>query len=135
QKKVNTITINYNGDGFTNDNYESFCTYRSAKKKSVGAKGVGRFVFLKVYEKVNYVSKLAATKEDKSFVFDFNFDSDNIKIKTDKSINRNSTEINFLTLTDQYYNLEKHIDKRIDLDLNKIRENVLLTLIPTLFFF
>ena len=76
-----------------------------------------------------------AEVEKKTFVFDLNFDTEAIKTEHDNNINSDSTEISFLTLTEQIFNEDKHHDRRIDLDINKIRENVLITLIPTLFFY
>ena len=51
--KVDTIKIVDNGDGLTDENYKSFSKYRTKFKKDLGCKGVGRFVFLKVYKKID----------------------------------------------------------------------------------
>ena len=58
QKKVDTIKIIDDGDGFNQENYSSFCKYRTEFKKELGGKGVGRFVFLKVYNHAIYKSLL-----------------------------------------------------------------------------
>lgn len=133
-KKVDVITVSDNGDGLNNDNYNSFCKYRTEFKKALGCKGVGRFVFLKVYEHVWYKSLLAKEKEERSFKFNLDFDTENIKT-VQADIDLNSTEISLSGLTSHYLDREKHLDRRIDLDLEAIREKVLLNLIPNLFFY
>ncbi len=133
-KKVNTIRIVDNGSGLNDQNFESFCKYRSDYKKSLGCKGVGRFVYLKVYEFAAFNSLLKTEQETRSFRFDLNFDSDNVT-KVSQSITDNRTEIYLSSITTGYYNPDRHIDRRIDLNLEEIKENVLVNLIPTLFFF
>jgi hypothetical protein len=134
RKKVHTITVRDNGDGLHDDNYDSFCKYRTEYKKALGCKGVGRFVFLKVYKYANFTSSLATTQEVRSFKFDFDFDTDNIK-STPSEVGQNLTEVTLNSLSENYLNHDKHIDRRIEMDLEAIREKVLLNLIPTLFFY
>ena len=78
QRKVDDIVVTDNGDGFNRDNFESFCKYRSAFKISLGCKGVGRFIFLKVYSRVLYTSTIKEMGMERSFLFDLNFDTENI---------------------------------------------------------
>lgn len=134
RKKVHTITVRDNGDGLHDDNYDSFCKYRTEYKIALGCKGVGRFVFLKVYNYANFTSSLVNTQEIRSFKFDFDFDTDNIKSTLSK-VEQNLTEVIFNSLSESYLNYEKHIDRRIEMDLEAIKEKVLLNLIPTLFFY
>lgn len=133
-KKVDTIIISDNGEGLNNDNYDSFCKYRTEHKKKLGCKGVGRFVFLKVYENVNYKSELKTEQEERTFKFHLDFETEDIKIAPRK-VDKNLTEISFSRLTPSYIDYDKHLDRRIELDLDAIRNKVLLHLIPTLFFF
>ncbi|NQT76811.1 MAG: ATP-binding protein [Bacteroidetes bacterium] len=133
-RKVDNITIVDNGDGFNDDNYNSFCKYRSGFKKSVGGKGIGRFTFLKVYNKNNYTSKLFNEQEVRSFTFDRNFDTENLNKAVEK-VQENLTEVSFISVTNQYLNEDRHLDRRIILNLNNIKEKVLLRLLPTLFFY
>jgi hypothetical protein len=134
RKKVHTITVRDNGDGLHDDNYDSFCKYRTEYKKAFGCKGVGRFVFLKVYNYANFTSSLVNTQEVRNFKFDFDFDTDNIK-STPSEVGQNLTEVTLNSLSESYLNQDKHIDRRIEMDLEAIREKVLLNLIPTLFFY
>lgn len=134
KRKVGTIVVSDNGDGLDDENYNSFCRYRSGYKKELGCKGVGRFVFLKVYDYAEYKSLMANSQEERSFKFCFGFDTDDI-VKTTREIKLNRTELRLSGLSIQYLNYDKHVDRRIDLDLELIREKVLLNLIPTLFFY
>lgn len=132
--RVDTIRVVDNGDGLTDDNYLSFTKYRTEYKKSLGCKGVGRFVFLKLYEFAVYNSKIEAIQEQRIIKFDINFDTDDLKTDSVK-VDKNETEISLTKLNKQYYDIDKKIDRRIELDLHKIREKVLMNLIPTLFFY
>ncbi len=50
---VNSMNISDDGDGFTKENTKSFSTYKSTYKIKMGAKGVGRFLFLKLFNNVS----------------------------------------------------------------------------------
>ena len=68
---INSISVKDNGIGFTKDNWDSFLTAESEKKIVKGAKGVGRFVSLKVFYEVLYdsVYKSGETYRRRSFKF------------------------------------------------------------------
>ena len=57
KKSIEKITIEDNGDGFTEENTESFQKYRSAHKRHLGAKGTGRFLYLKIFKQI-YIESL-----------------------------------------------------------------------------
>jgi hypothetical protein len=133
-KKVDTISVIDNGDGVNDENYGSFCKYRSEYKKELGCKGVGRFVFLKVYKHIKYLSRLVSLQQERTFSFNFDFDTENIK-KASLNVDENYTEVTLSGLTSHYYDYDRHLDRRIDLDLTRIREKTLLNLIPKLFFY
>lgn len=133
RKKVDTITISDNGNGFTDDNYKAFCTYRTDQHKDMGCKGVGRLIYLKVYEDATFRSELCNEQEIRSFKFIREFDTNKLQ-KESARVSSNSTEIKLSRLTLQYRNPQKQTDRRIDLDVEAICEKVLLHLIPTLYF-
>jgi len=133
-KKIDTIKVTDNGDGMNDLNYGSFINYRTDYKKALGCKGVGRFVFLKVYNNAHYISRLAKEKEERSFKFDIDFDTENIN-KNPFEIENNYTEIFLNSISINYLNPERHVDRRIEMDLPSIKDRVLLHLIPTLFFY
>ena len=134
RKKVDTITVTDNGSGFTDDNYKAFCTYRTDQHKDMGCKGVGRLIYLKVYQDASFKSELYNEQEIRSFKFTRDFDTDKLE-KRKATVGENSTEIKLSRLTLQYRNPQRQTDRRIDLDIEAIREKVLLHLIPTLYFF
>jgi hypothetical protein len=133
-RKVDSISIWDNGDGLNDANYDSFCKYRTEYKLNLGCKGVGRFIFLKTFKHINYVSELLKEQQERSFGFEMEFDTDNIK-KVQKEVKSNSTTITLKDPTFQYLYPERGIDRRINLDIYEIREKVLVHLIPTLFFY
>ena len=56
ERKIKNFEIEDNGIGFDDKNYESFCTAESTYKLSKGGKGVGRFYWLKAFDKVEIKS-------------------------------------------------------------------------------
>ena len=118
--KLDTIQVWDNGEGFNNENYDSFCKYRSEHKKRLGCKGVGRFIFLKVYKNAIYKSFLLKEQKKCSFKFDFDFDTDNRKLE-DFKVKSNSTIVSLSDLTSSYINNKKNFDRRIDLNIDYIR--------------
>lgn len=133
--KVDKIKVVDNGDGINDDNYNSFSKYRTEFKKDLGCKGVGRFVFLKVYSSVHYSSKVKDLQEKRQIKFHINFDTEKDLKKETEKISENETEILLNTLNSQYLDWKKKIDRRIDLDIFGIRNRVLMNLIPTLYFY
>lgn len=81
---VDRLEIIDNGDGFNDKNLESFNSYRSDYKKHLGCKGVGRFIFLKLFKNIEI------TSQNKIINFDFN------GVKVDKLNNNLKTHISFL---------------------------------------
>ena len=56
KNSIDQLVIEDNGDGFTADNIKSFQNYRSNFKKELGCKGIGRFLYLKIFKMVNIKS-------------------------------------------------------------------------------
>jgi hypothetical protein len=95
---IESIVIEDNGDGFNEKNTKSFQEYRSKYKINLGCKGIGRFLFLKMFDEINIRSL------DKNIKFVINKDI-NVKIE-DKIINK--TIVNFLKPKNKFivdYNL------------------------------
>lgn len=135
ERKIDEIEVEDNGDGFGDLNFASFGEYRTDhKQEEFGCKGVGRFVFLKVYRDASYTSYLLDGQEKKSFNFDFDFESDNAESE-DFEVVENKTTLFLSGVRNKYFDLEKGIDRRLEIDLATIRKKVLLHLIPTLFFY
>ncbi len=81
---VDKIEIIDNGDGFDEENLQSFKEYGSKHKISLGCKGVGRFVYLKFFKYVDIKSK------DVEFSFDIH------GVKNEEQANNIETKISFL---------------------------------------
>ncbi|MCY7333125.1 MAG: hypothetical protein LH649_10815 [Pseudanabaena sp. CAN_BIN31] len=68
---ITSFKIADNGAGFNDDNFESFLTSDSARKVEKGAKGIGRFLWLKVFDSV-YIKSIYKS-DNKSFKREFKF--------------------------------------------------------------
>jgi len=68
KKYIIAIDIEDNGDGFTKDNLDAFREYKTQHKRKLGCKGIGRFLYLKVFENVHIDSL------DKTIDFEVNKD-------------------------------------------------------------
>mgnify|MGYP003430326424 FL=1 len=74
-RKVKSISIIDNGDGFTDKNIDSFNHYMSEYKQALGCKGIGRFTYLTICEKVEFESY----NNNKNIKFNFNLETEEIK--------------------------------------------------------
>jgi hypothetical protein len=68
-RPITGFTITDNGIGFDDNNFESFTT--SDTKYKPGAKGVGRFMWLKAFDKVEVISVFADNGNRYKRAFDF----------------------------------------------------------------
>ncbi|WP_158509876.1 ATP-binding protein [Pseudodesulfovibrio indicus] len=135
ERKVDTIKVTDNGDGFTTENYQSFGIYRTDfKQNKFGCKGVGRLAFLKVYKEAKFESFVKSENKHKKFVFTVNFESEDIKSKT-INVDESKTILELTTLKRNYHDPKKRIDRRIILNIDAIKDSILLNLTPTLFFY
>ena len=119
------FSIEDDGDGFTEDNIESFCTLWSKYKFDLGCKGSGRFTWLNVYNQIDILSEVSETKEIVSIPFNLEFDKNKIKRISNKLINKSKTLIDFKYVTDKYYReqtqTKKGFDKRCYSDADYIK--------------
>lgn len=72
EKHITGFRVIDNGEGFTDKNIESFSTYYSDTKKSLGCKGIGRLSWLKVFDAVNIESFTGKHRINIPFSFNFN---------------------------------------------------------------
>ena len=77
ESKITGFEIIDNGIGFASENYSSFCTSDSTYKLERGGKGVGRFSWLKAFDKVKIESIYSDENGGKKLRI-FNFTIDNI---------------------------------------------------------
>ena len=69
-----TFTVSDNGIGFTQDNYKSFLTADSSFRINKGGKGIGRFLWLKAFEKARIESNFYENGKWYRREFDFSCD-------------------------------------------------------------
>lgn len=97
-KQVKNITIIDNGDGFTDKNIESFNHYMSEYKQELGCKGIGRFTYLTICDKV----EIDSYKNDSNIHFNFSIDIDSISPKkSENSELLKKTKITFHNIQDR----------------------------------
>lgn len=70
-RSITGFVVEDNGIGFTPANYDSFETSDTDHKKSRGAKGVGRFLWLKAFEKIRITSTYRENDTSWQRKFDF----------------------------------------------------------------
>lgn len=121
------IEIHDNGVGFTNENRESFDTYRSDYKYQQGGKGFGRFMYLKYFKHVS-ISSIYFDKDDNNSLKmrSFQFGTENniiINEKIEKLDNKQSQTGTILKLDSIIQN--SGIDKSIDVIARKLVERIL----------
>jgi len=56
KKYIDKLVVEDNGKGFIDENIKSFQNYRSQLKRDLGCKGIGRFLYLKIFEEVQIES-------------------------------------------------------------------------------
>lgn len=120
---VSGYTIIDNGVGFNKENRNSFSNYLSSYKQKLGCKGIGRFTWLKIFEKITINSYTG--NENISFNFDKNFSEDSFNIKEDNSTIK--TIIKFEDVLTKYYERFTTLksldsDESLIVDINEIRQ-------------
>jgi len=86
--------ITDNGEGFNQKNYKSFCTGESSLKLEKGCKGLGRFLWLKAFDKVRISSVFKEGGVWKKRQFAFNYEG-----TTDESLESTDSESPKTTVT------------------------------------
>ncbi|TKX34669.1 ATPase [Campylobacter taeniopygiae] len=98
---IDKLEIIDNGDGFNKENLKSFKEYGSKHKISLGCKGIGRFIYLKIFRHI-YI-------ESKNIEFAFNING----IEKQKEASNSITKISFLepkeNISINFKNLEQAI--------------------------
>jgi hypothetical protein len=101
-----SFTIEDNGQGLNNDNFESFQTYDSRYKISKGGKGVGRLTWLKVFESIQVSSIFEENETLMQRKFDFVLDNkqafQNYELTPSQSSSNVQTFINLKKLKSGY---------------------------------
>ena len=113
-----------NGYGFTSENYKSFRTADSSLKWKKGCKGIGRFLWLKAFEKAKIESNFFEDEKWYKRVFEFTLDgiepTDNI---TESEVMENNTTVVLEWFKSPYRNRSP---KSLDVLARKIIEHCLI---------
>ena len=84
---IDSIKVIDNGEGFTDENFESFETMDSTHKSSqFGCKGIGRLLWLKAFEKVS-IDSVYLNSDGEKYCRHFDFSINDIKHKSIKKAN------------------------------------------------
>jgi len=132
KKYIDSISVEDNGDGFNDINTKSFKEYKTQHKKELGCKGIGRFFYLKVFDKVaiesldkkiNFIISQDINIQDNLQKIDnttVNFKEPKVKFVVDYSNYKNELNDHFLA----YFKLlkDKNISIMIDVYENSIKQ-------------
>lgn len=86
---LNAISISDNGEGFTDENLQSFYEVCTEHRKQIGGKGVGRLSYLKYGKDVVVTSQT----NDKKVQFNYNFDFELDKVESQFIIGALQTQV------------------------------------------
>lgn len=121
-----SFTIEDNGIGLDDENFDSFRTYDSRLKVTKGGKGVGRLTWLKVFEKVAISSVYQSSDSLMERAFDFVLDNQQafqkyrLGVRKEKSDQR--TLVQLKTLKDGY---NSHCPKKLETISHRIAAHFL----------
>jgi len=113
-----------NGIGFDPENFESFST--SDTKHKPGAKGIGRFMWLKAFDHVEVASVFAENGSRYKRTFDFKLSSvgiENEKVEDAPTAEEPKTEVRLVSYKPQY---QKNCPKHLELIAERLIEHCLI---------
>ena len=121
-----SFVITDNGVGLNEANFESFRTYDSRLKAKKGGKGVGRLTWLKVFERVNIISKFELQAGVSQRSFDFVLDNEkafqNYVLRAWDTKPELQTRVELHALKDGY---RSHCPKRLETITHRIAAHFL----------
>ena len=101
---IDGFVVSDNGVGFTDENMDSFNTAFSEYKQLRGGKGLGRFLWLKAFDKVEVTSTFSDDESEfvrRRFTFDEAYDPDEVEI-TQVEAEQPGTEIRLIGFREPY---------------------------------
>lgn len=114
-----------NGIGFNVDNYASFSTSDTQKKRSMGGKGVGRFLWLKAFDQVTVNSVFQENGQLMERTFEFFLSNDPIKNHQCTSVSNGTTFTTQVSLVGLKPLFSEFIPKKLDVLAYRIVEHCL----------
>lgn len=128
---VKTIEIRDNGIGFTQENRDSFDTFYSEYKKSIGGKGFGRFMYVKYFNNV-YVNSVFkdsnATLNSRYFRFGREYE-----IIVDEKVELSKAIDTYCSVTLENIKSGQNFDKQIETIARRILDKILIYFINDTF--
>ncbi|UFH32879.1 ATP-binding protein [Chryseobacterium sp. C-71] len=128
---VKTIEIKDNGIGFTQENRDSFDTFYSEYKKSIGGKGFGRFMYVKYFDNV-YVNSVFIDTQNILQLRYFRFGKE-YEIIVDEKITPSTASDTFSTVTLENIKSGHTFDKHLETIARKILDKILIYFINDTF--
>jgi hypothetical protein len=129
-------SIEDNGEGFTNENIESYLELWSEHKIEKGALGSGRILCLKVFDNIIIKSQTKDFGSNKGHYVEMDFNR-NFKANTIKDINptekpstNSSTITEYKNINDEYKVSSTYENEKEPFNLDKIQENIFIKLLP-----
>jgi hypothetical protein len=119
--RIESFIIEDNGQGFTDENIKSFNYYMSDLKEALGCKGMGRFTYLTICEKV----KVNSFNNNKNISFDFDRNTDEVVMKTNNEPLIRKTILEFIDIKN---------DRTISTDLIMEKKEIINHFISTFMF-
>lgn len=106
---ITGFNVHDNGVGFTENNYKSFQTSDSTKKKSKGGKGVGRLLWLKAFEKAQIDSIFLQGDKHLRRTFEFTLSNNGVEKQDIEEVDNELTKttIRLVGLKADYRNHQK----------------------------
>ncbi|KFF18841.1 ATP-binding protein [Chryseobacterium sp. JM1] len=121
---VKTIEIRDNGVGFTQENRDSFDTFYSEYKKTIGGKGFGRFMFVKYFSNVFVSSTFKDNNQSlKSRYFRFGRE---YEIIVDEKIEASNAVDTYSCVTLENIKSGQNFDKQIETIARRILDKILI---------
>ncbi len=101
---IHSFVIQDNGIGFTNRNYESFDTSDSDRKAEQGGKGIGRFLWLKAFERADVQSAYTENGQLWLRKFQFTLSDEGVEAHTKAKLDRGTrkTTVTLVNYRDPY---------------------------------
>lgn len=122
---IRDITVVDNGGGFNDANSRAFFLSDSTRKANRGNKGIGRFTWLKVFEKVEIESAFPEGEDWLLRSFDFVKTIDGVENDTvgDAKTKTNKTSVKLTNLLPEY---QKHFPKTLETIGHKVIDHLLI---------
>lgn len=127
---VAEITVQDNGDGFTEANIKSFCKLWTKHKSELGCRGVGRLTWLRVFNKVSIASRVRG--KNIAIEFNRNFEPGDV-IRKKSTSSQKRTIVKFAEVTSKFFDPNQKFDKRGHASATAIRDLVAIKLAAKLF--